>query len=66
MALALNNLQRLICHETKNPNQTYFATINFLKKFPQKVLFLMKQVKYHNGFIYFTKYKSSLVTLILV
>ena len=28
-----------------------------------KVLFLMKQVKHHNVFIYFTKYKSSSVTL---
>ena len=28
-----------------------------------KVLFLMKQVKHHNGFIYYTKYKSSWATL---
>ena len=31
-----------------------------------KVLFLMKQVKLHNVFIYYTKYKSSWVTLTLV
>ena len=29
-----------------------------------KVLFLMKQVKHLNVFIYYTQYKSSLVTLI--
>ena len=29
----------------------------------QKVLFLMKRVKHHNGFIYHTKYKSSWATL---
>ena len=28
-----------------------------------KVLFLMKQVKHHNSFIYYIKYKSSTVTL---
>ena len=28
-----------------------------------KVLFLMKQVKHHNSFIYYTKYKSSWATL---
>ena len=28
-----------------------------------KMLFLMKQVKYHNGFIYCTKYKSSWAAL---
>ena len=31
-----------------------------------KVLFLMKEVKHHNVFIYYTKYKSSSVTLTLV
>ena len=31
-----------------------------------KVLFLIKQVKHHNDFIYYTKYKSSSVTLTLV
>ena len=31
-----------------------------------KVLFLMKQVKHHNTFIYYTKYKSLSVTLTLV
>ena len=31
-----------------------------------KLLFLMKQVKHHNGFIHYTKYKSSSVTLTLV
>ena len=28
-----------------------------------KVLFFMKQVKHHNGIIYYTKYKSFWVTL---
>ena len=38
---------------------------NFL--FPiLKVLFLMKQVKYHDVFIYYTKYKYSSVTLTVV
>ena len=31
-----------------------------------KVLFLMKQVKHHNVFIYYTKYKSPSVTLTFV
>ena len=31
-----------------------------------KMLFLMKQVKQHNVFIYYTKYKSSSATLTLV
>ena len=30
-----------------------------------KQLFLMKQIKHHNVFIYYAKYKSSSVTLIL-
>ena len=30
------------------------------------MLFLVKQVKYYNVFIYYTKYKSSPVTLTLV
>ena len=55
--LALNNLQRLICHKTET-NKEYQSKVigrpqNFLFLI-LKVLFLMKQVKHNNGLlIYF-------------
>ena len=43
-------------------SQKYLNPSKFL--FPiLKVLYSMKQVKHHNGFIYYTEYKSSWATL---
>ena len=46
-------------------SQKYLVALKILFSI-QKVFFLMKQVKHHNGFIYTTEYKTSLVTLIVV
>ena len=35
----------------------YIYTASQISSHPKNVLFLMKQVKRHNGFIYYTKYK---------
>ena len=50
---------------TYTTSEKYLATRKNFISHP-KVLFLMKQVKHHNGFIYHTKYKSSTVILTLV
>ena len=49
-----------------------FSTLSNVFGYPKKnlflilkVLFLMKQVKHHSGFIYYTEFKSSSVTLTL-
>ena len=43
-------------------SQNYLATLKNILFLILKVLFLMKQVKHHNHFIYYTKYKSFLAT----
>ena len=61
MDLAPNNLQKLICHKIQPTNQPAKSISPLTKIFisQHKSFILMKQIKHFNGFINYTKYKSS-------
>ena len=46
--------------------KSIWPLLEFFKFLILKVLFSMQQVEHHNGFIYYSKYKSSSETLTFV